>query len=239
MKGTIPLVIALAGTGLGALAAEPILELDHVWVIADHRPHGQPSRRPGDRLHHHRVRERLPGAAVARRDGPGRARQGGGRGEVPQEGGLEDERLVAVRRRAAADAGGAGEAAVRIVALSAPWMPPGVSYEMLTPKTDPAGPSIWVLPRSMALVQPSGAGKEVGFDREKAMRHPLGARRIAGLRIFEPARRDGSDVTRILVKQGVASVEAGREWLMEVRLEGSPTHGTIDLRPALPMILRH
>jgi hypothetical protein len=255
MKGAIPLVIALAGAGSGGvLAAERVVELDHVWVVASP---GAPERSALERA------GLIIAPTVNRHDGQGTASV-----TVEFENAFlellwPDETVPVApgkeavaekfRRKAAWRTNGwspIGVALRRTPAapeklpfdswpVSAPWMPPGVAYEMLTPRTDAAGPSIWVLPRSMALIQPSGGGKDVGFDREKAMRHPLGARRISGIRIVEPARKDPSDVTRILVKQGVASVERGQEWLLEIRLAGAATHGTIDLRPALPLVLRH
>lgn len=255
MKGAVPLVIGLVGAGFCvALPSDRVVELDHVWVIVSP---GAPERAALERA------GLLIAPTVNRHDGQGTASVTVEFENVFLELLWSDETVPVApgkemvaekfRRKAAWRTNGwspIGVALRRTPAapeklpfdswpVSAPWMPPGAAYEMLTPRTDAAGPSIWVLPRSMALVQPSGAGKDVGFDREKAMRHPLGARRVSGLRIVEPARQDPSDVTRILVKQGVATVEPGREWLLEVRLEGSATHGTIDLRPAVPLVLRH
>jgi len=119
--------------------------------------------------------------------------------------------------------------------IRADWMPPGAALEMITPKADSLAPSIWVVPRAMAVAEGSPADAE----RAKAIAHPLGVRRITALQLVEPPRDDPDDPVQILARFGVAKVERGKEWLVEITLDGGTKGQVRDLRPGLPLLIRY
>lgn len=115
------------------------------------------------------------------------------------------------------------------------WMPPGATLEIITPKADVLAPAISVVPRIMAVAE----GTPADAERAKAIAHPLGARRITALRLVEPPREDPDNPTRILTRYGIAKVEPGKEWLVELTLDGGSKGKVQDLRPELPLLIRY
>jgi len=120
-------------------------------------------------------------------------------------------------------------------AIRADWMPPGSALEMITPKEDSLAPSIWVLPRGMAIAEGSPADAE----RAKTVAHPSGVRRLTALRLVQPPRNDPRDPTKVLTRLGLAKVERGKDWLLEITLDKGIKGQVRDLRPDLPLVVRY
>lgn len=122
--------------------------------------------------------------------------------------------------------------------IRAEWMPPGAALEMITPKADNRAPSLSVVPRVMAVAEGSPADAE----RRRYVDHPLGVRRLTALRLVEPLRGPQDppeDPTRILTRLGLAKVERGKAWRVEITLDGGVKGQVRDLRPDLPLVLRY
>jgi len=117
----------------------------------------------------------------------------------------------------------------------ADWMQPGESIEILTPKTASRAPNLWVVARSGGLPY-----DESGQARNpRPIGHPLGVRRLTGVRLVEASPPDPESPTGVLTRLGLAKVEPGDSWLLELTLDGGARGETRDLRPELPLVLRY
>jgi len=116
----------------------------------------------------------------------------------------------------------------------ADWMRPGESLEILTPKTAKGAPTIWVVPRTMAIASDAKASRNPRF-----VEHALGVHRLTGLRLVEPSPRDPESPSLFLERLGLARVETGESWLVELTLDGGARRAMRDLRPDLPLVLRY
>ena len=56
---------------------------------------------------------------------------------------------------------------------------------------------------------------------------------------MEPPRDDPDDPAQLLAHLGLAKVERGKEWLVEITLDGGRKGQVRDLRPDLPLVLRY
>jgi hypothetical protein len=54
----------------------------------------------------------------------------------------------------------------------------------------------------------------------------------------QPPRDDPDDPTQILTRLGLAKVERGDAWLLELTLDGGAKGEVRDLRPDLPLVIR-
>ncbi len=115
------------------------------------------------------------------------------------------------------------------------WMPPGAALEIITPRENSLAPSIWVVPRVMAVAE----GSPADAARAKDIDHPSGARRLTALRLVEPPREDPENPTTILTRLGLAKVERGDAWLLELTFDKGAKGQVRDLRPDLPVVLRY
>jgi hypothetical protein len=66
--------------------------------------------------------------------------------------------------------------------------------------------------------------------------HGNGAREITGLTLVSPVL-PGSEASRRAVEDGVLTVVSGGEYLMRIELDGGVRGESVDLRPALPLVL--
>ena len=124
--------------------------------------------------------------------------------------------------------------------LSAPWMAPGESYAMITPRTDSLTPSFWVVPHPAPIVGESFVPRDaVDSIRASALRHPNRARRLTGVRLVLPASYQPTEAMRIFEGLGVVQVGHGDAWRLDLTLDGNRTHRTQDLRPTLPVVIRY
>jgi hypothetical protein len=124
-------------------------------------------------------------------------------------------------------------------AITAPWMQPGESLAMATPRADTLGPSVWVVPRSMAVSEDSVA-RAVRGDSGAAWTHahPIGVHRLTAVQVYAPSV-NLTPVTQLANRLGLARFDAGPSWLVELTFDNGARHRTKDLRPELPLIVRY
>ncbi len=116
----------------------------------------------------------------------------------------------------------------------------GTSIEELGLATDALAPEIFVVPRHMAV--PDAVRLE-RLKREQpditaALTHPLGVRRLTGVRITVADPHGLTQATRLLTDNGVARIEQGCAPLLELTLDGGVRRATKDLRPTLLRLVR-
>ena len=119
-----------------------------------------------------------------------------------------------------------------------PWMPPGPEVRRVTSSADSVAPRVFVVPREMAMT---------GWDAEAVadsafvalLQHPLGVRRVTGVRVVV-ARPEGNPPSlQRLHRAGVLQVEPGPSHLLELTFDGGGTGATKDFRPELPLVIRY
>ena len=115
--------------------------------------------------------------------------------------------------------------------IHADWMRPNESLDMITARADTISPSVWVVPRSMAVGENSPSGQ----PRDQLN----GTRRITALRLTVPASASKVDAIELLAAYGIASIEHGTSWLLEITLDGARQGMRQDLRPVLPLVIRY
>lgn len=120
--------------------------------------------------------------------------------------------------------------------VTADWMEPGTFLEMLTPRGSPAV-NLAIHPGRVdeaAILRRITAG---GTDAEMFL-HPNGARRLTSVSITAPDANGLPPSATFLNESGAARLVVGDAWLMELTLDANAREQTLDLRPALPVVIR-
>jgi hypothetical protein len=121
--------------------------------------------------------------------------------------------------------------------VTAEWMGPGGFIEMLTPRGSHAvNLAIHPLPLDEAANLRAIAGGGAGAAM---FHHANGARRVTALWIVAPTAEGLPPAAAFVNGTGAVALAQGSEWLMELTLDGGAQHRGIDLRPDLPLIVRH
>ena len=121
----------------------------------------------------------------------------------------------------------------------APWMRPGTAMHLVTTPADPLAPGVFVVPRYMALTGWIDGARQRDTAFAASLRHPLGVRRMTGVRVVV-THPDGMPPTvRLLRDAGVVHVERGAEPLVELTFDGGSRGASKDLRPELPLVIRY
>ncbi len=119
--------------------------------------------------------------------------------------------------------------------ISADWMEPGTFIEMMTPKD---------VPKAMSLSISSHAASTREEENENLVRdpargamflHPNGARRLTSLRVVAPAAEGLPPAASYIEEHGLVQFAVGKEWVLDVTLDGGAQGITRDLQPDLPM----
>jgi hypothetical protein len=121
--------------------------------------------------------------------------------------------------------------------VSAAWMGPGKSMEMLTPRGSPA--TTLFIPVNGADLAGNRAAIAKGGAAAAPFMHPNGARRLTSVRIVAPTPEGLPPAAPALAGVQGLTLDVGQAWLMEVTLDGGAQHRTADLRPDLPMVIRY
>ena len=118
------------------------------------------------------------------------------------------------------------------------WLAKGTSIEILTPKETPKAVSLSIAAEART---PEAQNVELARDPEKGavFRHPNGTSRLTALRVVAPSAEGLPPAAAYLAEHGLAKFDLGKEWLLEVTLDGGAQHVEKDLRPELPMVVRY
>ena len=122
--------------------------------------------------------------------------------------------------------------------VSPEWLAKGTSIEILTPKETPKAVSLSIAAEART---PEAQNVELARDPEKGavFRHPNGTSRLTALRVVAPSADVLPPAAAYLAEHGLAKFDVGREWLLEVTLDGGAQHVEKDLRPELPMVVHY
>jgi len=117
----------------------------------------------------------------------------------------------------------------------APWMRPLASLAVATRSDDQSGdPAIFVIPDYMRWDLRTQRDPSILASADHAVE--LG--KVTGLRVHGPGLPSASPAVRYLEQQGLAEFVQGQEHLLEVEFDGGGP-SSIDVRPALPMLIRY
>ncbi|HXA20124.1 MAG TPA: hypothetical protein VN380_24315 [Thermoanaerobaculia bacterium] len=124
--------------------------------------------------------------------------------------------------------------------ISLPWMAPGSSMEMLTPRDDTSSPSLSIHPRPLP-VPPNANEQEIRVrdGNTDALIHPLGLKRVTAVRLIEPAAYKPIDAVTWLHDHQIINVDNGSEWTVELTFDGASRGLMKDFRPDLPLLIRY
>jgi hypothetical protein len=123
----------------------------------------------------------------------------------------------------------------------AAWMPEGSAMEMLTPRDNPKGPSIFVEPAVLAVDEERNRKIASGSSNDaKDFQHKNGTKRITAVRLVAPSPElfAGLPVDDLREKVGVTTAVGG-EWVLEVTLDDKGQHQKRDFRPGLPLVVMY
>lgn len=121
--------------------------------------------------------------------------------------------------------------------VSAEWMQPGTSMEMLTPRGSPAV-SLSVHPGGVDE-QANLAHIAAGGAQAEMFLHPNGARRLTRASISVPDAQGLPPSAAYVNATGAVRLSVGSEWLMELVLDEEARGEVADLRPVLPLLIRY
>jgi hypothetical protein len=116
--------------------------------------------------------------------------------------------------------------------VTAPWLPAGSAIEMLTPRDDKVSPSLFISPRALSDVHEQAA-------RGALYHHPIGVQRVTGVRLVTPKAYQPIEALGYLQQQGALQVERGEDWYIELTFDGGKKKKVTNLRPDLPLVVRH
>ena len=120
------------------------------------------------------------------------------------------------------------------------WMPPGVSFAMLTPRADSLSPALWVMPRSTAVKDlDDPASAPVDSIRATALRQPGYMSTLTRVRLVCTPSYRPTDAMSELAREGVFELRQERGWLLILTFNGGVRRRTRDLRPELPVLVRY
>lgn len=123
--------------------------------------------------------------------------------------------------------------------VSAEWMDPGTSIEMLTPREMPKALSLSISSHAHSTVQSENVVLARDSVRGAMFRHPNGARRLTGMRVIAPGADALPPSAGYIGRHRLMTFEVGDQWLLEVTLDHGRQRVTRDLRPGLPMVIHY
>ena len=113
---------------------------------------------------------------------------------------------------------------------AAPYMPRGATIPILTPKSTPNEPLIFVLASS------GGPPSDYPAERVPILEHRGRQRRLAGIQIDLPSSKLSGEL-RGIVARGLIQIRTGQSYRMTLRFEPSPSSAEVDFGPELPLSL--
>lgn len=121
--------------------------------------------------------------------------------------------------------------------VTSDWMEPGTSTEMWTPRGSPA---LHIAVHPFATDENANLRRIAqGGQAAWPFLHENGARRMTAVAVTAPAA-DGLPPSAQLVRDsGAVRFEFGDAWRMDLTLDEGERGATLDLRPALPLVVHH
>lgn len=121
--------------------------------------------------------------------------------------------------------------------VSPGWLPSGSAIEILTTRDDTKSPSLFLTPRALAVDPKTDAKGARG--PASVFVHPLGVKRLTGVRLVAPAAYKAVEPLEYLRKAGVIGLKTGSEWTIELTFDGGAKGKSKDLRPSLPLVIHY
>lgn len=121
------------------------------------------------------------------------------------------------------------------------WLREGTTIERLGSATDTLAPRLFVVPDYLAVEDSAALAARVREDPRFAalLEHPVGVRRLTGVRVTVADPGGLTDATRLLTESAVVQVVAGAEPLLELTFDSARRGRQADLRPTLPLLVRY
>lgn len=138
-------------------------------------------------------------------------------------------------------AAGGGDLPFPTKMYRADWMEAGTFISVAESSADPREPFYFVVPDYLAVL-PAERLKQLLDSRpeyRKNFTHPLGLRRLTGVKIISNQPGKFSETTSLISKNGVAVVERGKSPRAELTFDGGARGKSLDVRPTLPLILKY
>ena len=123
----------------------------------------------------------------------------------------------------------------------AEWMNPDTFISIAESSVNLKEPFYFVVPDYFAVSSAEQLKQLLDNQPEyrKHYVHELGVRRLTGIRIMSNQVGRFSETASVLSKNGVAVVKRGKSSYAELTFDGGTQRKTIDVRPALPLILKY
>lgn len=113
------------------------------------------------------------------------------------------------------------------------WFPIDADSEILSTPDAAQGSSV-VGPRALAVTDVKGARGLV-----PTFVHPLGVKRVTGVRLFAPPASRPAEPLEYLERSGVVGLRTGMGWVVEITFDGGVKGSTKDLRPEVPIVVKY
>jgi hypothetical protein len=121
--------------------------------------------------------------------------------------------------------------------VSPGWLPTGSAIEILIARDDTKSPSLFITPRALAVDPKTDAKGARG--PASVFVHPLGVKRLTGVRLIAPPTYTAVEPLEYLEKAGVIGAKSGKEWAVELTFDGGRKRQTKDLRSQLPLVVKY
>lgn len=119
------------------------------------------------------------------------------------------------------------------------WMPKGNAIEILTARDDTKSPSFSIEPLLFAVKEEANRKIPETDPKRAVFEHPIGVERVTAIQIIRPKEYQPVAAFTYLEQAGVFKSTKGKEWAIELTFDDSRKSQTQDLRPDLPLVIRH
>lgn len=121
------------------------------------------------------------------------------------------------------------------------WLREGTAIERLGVAADTLAPRLFIVPDYLAVEDSAALAARMREDPTLAalLDHPVGVRRLTGVRITVSDRRGLTEPTQLLTESAVAEFKVGERPLLELTFDSARREEEVDLRPTMPLVLRY
>lgn len=122
--------------------------------------------------------------------------------------------------------------------IAPPWMDPGTSMQILTPRDDTKSPSVSVHPQAVSDVPALDVTRR-HLRAAGAMSQPNGVKRVTAARLVMPRGYQPAQALTYLQSQHVLALDRGDAWTLELTFDRGAQGKVRDFRPELPLRVRY